>query len=453
MSLILEKISVDPLLIEPIAKIRPETTFQKSTSERIAVVGLGYVGLPLATRLSYKFEDVVGFDVNQERIEALMNGVDLTNEVEGDMLLKSNLRLSNSKTSICDATFYIVAVPTPITKSNQPDLTALRSACRLIAPSLNDGDVVVFESTVYPGVTEDICGQLLCDLSGLRLGIDFTIGYSPERINPGDATNTIENVTKVVAGQNKETQNRVADVYQKVVPAGIYLAPSIKVAEAAKVLENVQRDVNIALMNEMSLICDKIGIRSKDVIATSSTKWNFAKYEPGIVGGHCIGVDPYYLASLAEQVGVHPDVILAGRRVNDGMVAHIADQVLRMLIESGVSPAIARIGIFGITFKEDVPDLRNSKAICLIRKLREYGLDPIVHDPHCEPLLVQHEGIELTETSEMSNLDLMVIPCPHRVFRQDRRFLSRVRRNGGIIDVKGAFSTHPQAKTHSYWSL
>lgn len=453
MSLVLEELSADPLFLDPIVKFKPKAAAEKDTYERIAIVGLGYVGLPLATRLAYQFEDVVGFDICTDRIDALQQGVDRTNEIETGFLNGSGLKITSSKSAINNASFYIVTVPTPITENHQPDLGPLRSACRTIASYLNAGDVVVFESTVYPGVTEDICGQLLADLSGLRLGVDFSIGYSPERVNPGDTTNTIEKVTKVVAGQNEKTQRRIADVYKKVVPAGLFLAPSIKVAEAAKVLENVQRDVNIALMNEVSLICDKIGIKSKDVIDAASTKWNFARYEPGLVGGHCIGVDPYYLASLADQVGLHPEVILAGRRVNDGMVGHVADQIIRILIETGQSPSSARIGIFGIAFKEDVPDLRNSKAIGLIKRLWDYGLDPMVSDPHCDPLSAQREGIYLSNADDMNDLDLLVVTCPHRVYRQDTKFLRRVRKNGGIVDIKGAFATHANAKKHTYWSL
>ena len=308
---------------------------QRTDTEKISVIGLGYVGLPLAAHLAHHFHSVVGFDISSRRIAELQNGQDRTGEVEASFLEASRLKVSSSTADLVDSSIFIVTVPTPITTSHQPDLSPLRAACRTIAPHLTRGCVVVFESTVYPGVTEDICGPLLAELSGLRLGVDFTLGYSPERINPGDKRNTLENVTKVVAAQDDATLNRLVSLYERVVTAGVHRCSSIKVAEGAKVLENTQRDVNIALMNEVSIICDRVGIRSKDVIETAATKWNFLKFEPGLVGGHCIGVDPYYLATLAEQEGVHSEVILAGRRINDAMVDHVADQVLRLAIQTG----------------------------------------------------------------------------------------------------------------------
>lgn len=429
------------------------TKLGKSNAEKIAVLGLGYVGLPLANQLAKHFTDVVGFDISSGRVSELQDGHDQTGEVASDDLLFSSLRLSNATSDLAQATFYIVTVPTPITAAHQPDLEPLRAACRMLAPHIKKDDVIVFESTVYPGVTEDVCGPLLADLSGLRLGVDFKLGYSPERINPGDKVNTITNVTKVVSGQDTETLERVARVYERTITAGVHRAPSIKVAEAAKVLENTQRDVNIALMNEVSLICDKLNIRTQDVIDTAGTKWNFLKFQPGLVGGHCIGVDPYYLASLADQLGQHPEVILAGRRINDGMVDHVVQNAMRLMIQSGQTPQSARIGVFGVSFKEDVPDIRNSKSVAVVEGLRAYGLDPLVHDPHCDPKHAEMAGLQLTDLDQMVDLDLMIIACPHRVYRQQIGFLKRIRASGAIVDVKGAFAQHAIAKSRPYWSL
>lgn len=449
----MENLAVEFDVPQRAAKSVPLSDAKKSEIEKIAVIGLGYVGLPLATELAKKFQHVVGYDTSSSRIATLQAGEDQTGEVPSEILASSTLRLSIAPSDLKDATFYIVTVPTPITSAHQPDLSPLKTACRTIAPHLKCGDLVVFESTVYPGVTEDICGPLLSDLSGLRLGVEFSIGYSPERINPGDKVNTVTNVIKVVSAQNDTTLDRITAVYEKVIKAGVHRSKSIKVAEAAKVLENTQRDVNIALMNEVSLICDRLNIRTKDVIETAGTKWNFLKFKPGLVGGHCIGVDPYYLATLADQLGLHPDVILAGRRINDGMVDHVIRNAMRLMIETGQTIQTARIGVFGISFKEDVPDIRNSKAVSLIKALWDYGLNPMVHDPHCEPADASRDGIYLTDLSEMVDLDLMIIACPHRVYRQQIGFLKRIRSNGAIVDVQGAFSKHAVAKTRPYWSL
>lgn len=453
MSILLDDLSPDPKF-RSIQGTTPTLPARgKLRNERIAVIGLGYVGLPLATHLSQRYQTVVGFDISTKRVSELQEGIDSTGEVVSEDLVHSGLKLSTKPSDLKDASVFIVTVPTPITRAHEPDLAPIKAACRSIAPYLNKGCAVVFESTVYPGVTEDICGPLLADLSGLRVGTDFALGYSPERINPGDKTNTLQNVTKIVAAQDIETLERLSDIYRQVVTAGIYKCTSIKVAEGAKVLENTQRDVNIALMNEVSLICDKVGIRSKDVIDAAATKWNFLKFEPGLVGGHCIGVDPYYLASLADQLGIHSEVILAGRRINDGMVDHVVDQVLRIAIETGHAVGSARIGLFGVSFKEDVPDLRNSKAVGLVKRLEDFGLNPLIHDPHCSAEDARLEGLTLSTMEEMTCLDLMIVACPHRVYRQQTGFLKRLRPNGGLIDVKGAFANHAEAKKHAYWSL
>ena len=421
--------------------------------ETIAVLGLGYVGLPLAVRLAESFTDVTGFDISEQRVSEIAQGHDATREITADELRTCGLIASTEQAALAEASFYIVTVPTPINAARQPDLSPLQSACEMLGPYLSQGDVVVFESTVYPGVTEDFCGPILERVSGLKAGRDFGLGYSPERINPGDKVNTIENVTKVISGDSEQTLDRVRAVYERVGSAGLHEAPSIKVAEASKVLENTQRDINIALMNEMSLICDKVGIATGDVIDAASTKWNFLPFTPGLVGGHCIGVDPYYLATLAEKLGHHPQVILAGRRTNDGMVAHVADAALRLMIERGDSVRNMRVGVCGITFKEDVPDIRNSKTLELVTHLRQYGLDPVVHDPHCDRDEARGLGFELSRDEDFTDLDLMILATPHRKYVSDPRFLNRIRSGGILMDVKGIYRNAGQARALTYWSL
>ena len=426
---------------------------EKATFEKIAVIGLGYVGLPLAVCLAEKFQTVAGFDISDQRIREIRQGYDNTKEIGAKALRKCGLTVSDQLEDLRDSSFYIVTVPTPINDAREPDLEPLRYACRMLGKTLKKGDVVVFESTVYPGVTEDICTPILQKVSGLKVGEDFGVGYSPERINPGDKINTVENVIKVVSGDTPETLERVKAVYGLAIGAGLHCAPNIKVAEAAKVLENTQRDINIALMNEMSLICNKIGISTNEVIDAAATKWNFMPFTPGLVGGHCIGVDPYYLASLAEKIGHHPQVILAGRRTNDGMVRHIADATLRMMIEKGGSVRDMRVGVCGVTFKENVPDIRNSKALELINYLRGYGVQPVVHDPHCVPETARQFGVELCDDDGFSDLDVLVVATPHRVYVNDPRFLDKLRDDGILVDVRGAFRNSRKARALSYWSL
>ncbi len=425
----------------------------KARFENIAVIGLGYVGLPLAVRLSEKFARVAGFDISAQRIAEINKGFDATHEISQMELRGSSLQASDNLSEAADASFYIVTVPTPINDARQPDLTPLSSACEMIGPYLKKGDVVVFESTVYPGVTEDFCAPILERTSGLKASEDFGLGYSPERINPGDKVNTIENVVKVISGDTPETLERVRAVYDMVIDAGLHAAPNIKVAEAAKVLENTQRDINIALMNEMSLICDKIDISTNEVIEAAATKWNFLPFTPGLVGGHCIGVDPYYLATLSEKIGHHPQVILAGRRTNDGMVRHVANAALRLMIERGSSVRDMRVGVCGITFKEDVPDIRNSKSLELVKLLREYSIEPLVHDPHCDRKEAKSLGFELCHTAELTNLDLMILATPHAKYTSDPRFLNRIRNNGILMDVRGAYRNSEKSKALTYWSL
>ncbi len=431
---------------------RIDLPFDKLKTEKIAVVGLGYVGLPLATHLAKKFRYVVGMDINSDRVKALRNGVDRTQEVSSDTLRQSGLRVTDSAAELAGATFFIVTVPTPITKAHQPDLSPLTTACETIAPLIKKDDVVVFESTVYPGVTEKVCGPILSKLSGLQAGKDFFLGYSPERINPGDKVNTVENITKIVSADCPASLDRIEAVYGAIINAGLYRSPSIMVAEGAKVLENTQRDVNIALMNELSLICDRVGISTQDVIDAAATKWNFVPFTPGLVGGHCIGVDPYYLAALAEEVGLHPQVILAGRRINDGMVSHVTEAVLRHLIDGKSAPKQARIGVFGITFKENVPDIRNSKAVELVHQLQAFGLDPMVHDPHCSIRAATQQNITLCPPEKVDDLDVLILACPHAAYVEDADFLDRLRPKGALIDLRGALRDRDLGK-RKYWTL
>ncbi len=356
-----------------------------------AVVGLGYVGLPVALALAKQFTPVIGFDISSRRIDELRNGRDVTGEVSEAELRASRLILSSDPDALDQASFFIVTVPTPIDSARHPDLSPLESACALIGPRLRPGSVVVFESTVYPGLTRDICGPLLAKSSGLRQGIDFKLGYSPERINPGDREHRLETITKIVSGEDDDTLERVAAVYGRIVRAGIHRAPSIEVAEAAKVIENTQRDLNIALMNELAIIFDRLEIPTRDVLAAAGTKWNFLGFTPGLVGGHCIGVDPYYLTARAEAVGYYPEVILAGRRINDGMGGYIARRLVKLLIAAERPVKGAKVGILGITFKENVPDLRNSRVPDIIVELREFGIEPMISDPHADAEMVRHE--------------------------------------------------------------
>lgn len=439
--------------VEPAIHLVADNAPAKVALEKIAVVGLGYVGLPLAVQLAGEFEQVTGFDISARRVDQINGGFDASNEVDDVTLLKCGLRASTDLASIADASFYIVTVPTPINESNQPDLSPLTSACEIVGKILKKGDVVVFESTVYPGATEDVCATLLEKVSGLTLGTDFGLGYSPERINPGDKVNTLKSVVKVISGDSEATLQRVKAVYETVIDAGLHEATSIKVAEASKVLENTQRDINIALMNEMSMICDKVGINTHDVIEAASTKWNFIPMFPGLVGGHCIGVDPYYLANLAEKLGHVPQLIMAGRRTNEAMVRHTADAALRLLIKQGGSITDKRVAICGITFKEDVPDMRNSKALELIEVLRGYGIEPLIHDTHCGSDNAKAQGITLCNIEQLAGLDMMILTTAHREYMREPGFLNRIRAGGILMDVKGVHRKSEKADTLTYWSL
>lgn len=423
--------------------------------EKIVVVGLGYVGLPVAVALSKKFDDVVGLDISSRRVESLQSGHDWTGEIPDDELASSSLTITENPDALADASFILVTVPTPIDDERRPDLGPIRSSCQLIAPRLRKGTVIVFESTVYPGVTDDICAPLLEQGSGLVRGQDFFLGYSPERINPGDKIHRLETITKIVSAEDGASLERVKAVYGSIIEAGLHVAPSIKVAEAAKVIENTQRDLNIALMNEIALIFDRMDIRTKDVLEAARTKWNFLPFEPGLVGGHCIGVDPYYLTSAAEKLGYRPEVILAGRRINDEMGAYIARKAVKLLILNGIDVKLARVGILGLTFKKDVPDLRNSKVPDIVAELAEYGIMPLIHDPYANGDEAMHEyGLQLCNMDELKTLDALILAVDHKEYTDNMgTIISMCGEQAVFIDVKSAVEAASLPATMTYWSL
>jgi UDP-N-acetyl-D-galactosamine dehydrogenase len=404
----------------------------------VSIIGLGYVGLPVAVAFGKKGR-AIGFDVNSERIAELKSGLDRTGEVTSEELVGTDILFTDKIDDLRLADFHIVAVPTPVDEAHQPDLTLLLKASDTVGKALKKGDIVVYESTVYPGVTEDECVPVLERASGLKCGTDFTVGYSPERINPGDREHSFTKIRKVVSGQDPKTLETVAQVYGSVVTAGVHMAPTIKVAEAAKVIENTQRDLNIALMNELALIFEKLGIDTGDVLAAAGTKWNFLPFRPGLVGGHCIGVDPYYLTHKAEKIGYIPQVILAGRRINDGMGQFIAQRTIREMIHSGVNIFGSTVTVLGLTFKEDCPDIRNSKVIDIIKELEDYGIIIQVHDPLADPKEVKHEyGIDLMPISELKPASAVILAVSHRQFRElpVDSYLKLL--NGKVlVDVKG----------------
>ena len=423
---------------------------------RIAVIGLGYVGLPLALTFARKYRETVGFDISATKVEQLREGIDPTAEGLEAELQRTSLTMTSNREDLHGCNFFIVGVPTPVDENHNPDLRPLVSACEIVGPALRKGAIVVFESTVYPGVTEDICGPLLARHSGLRQGVDFKLGYSPERINPGDKEHTLETILKVVSGEDAATLETVAEVYGSIIKAGIYRATSIKVAEAAKVIENTQRDLNIALMNELSIIFDRMGISTREVLDAASTKWNFLRFSPGLVGGHCIGVDPYYLTTKAEQLGYHPQVILAGRRINDGMGVYVAQRMVKLMVNAGIQMKGARVGILGLTFKENVTDLRNSRVPDIISELRQFGITPLVHDPMVDPHHAQEEyNLQLTGWEELKNLDGILYAVPHREFtkRSPAEIIARMRPDGVLVDVKSVLNRDVIPAGITYWSL
>lgn len=406
----------------------------------VAVVGLGYVGLPLAVALSRKFA-VIGFDVNSARVAALRGGHDATREVDDDELARCTAVFTDDPESLRQAGVIIVAVPTPVDDHRRPDLTPVEGASRTVGRHMARGCVVCYESTVYPGVTEEVCLPILERESGLRHGEGFSLGYSPERINPGDKVHRLETIRKIVSGSDEATADLLAQVYGSVVTAGIHRASSIKVAEAAKVIENTQRDINIALMNELAIIFNKLHIDTLEVLEAAGSKWNFLPFRPGLVGGHCIGVDPYYLTYKAEEIGCHPEVILSGRRINDGMGKFVAETCVKRLIESDRRVKGARVGILGFTFKENVPDIRNTRVVDIIAELKEYGVTPLVHDPEADPDDALREyGQELLPLEALTGLDALILAVAHEGFRNlDAAAIASMFGAGrvSLMDIKG----------------
>ncbi len=423
--------------------------------ETIAVLGLGYVGLPVALAFARAGYSVVGYDINDDRIKALKNGYDWTSETDARALLDSTLQLTSNPTEIAAASCFLITVPTPIDSQRRPDLAAVIAASETVGRAIRQGAVVVLESTVYPGVTEDVCGPAIARTSGLVQGVDFKMGYSPERINPGDLEHSIEKVIKVVSGDDLPTLDRVAAIYSSITPAGVYRAPSIRVAEAAKVIENTQRDLNIALMNELAIIFHRLGLRTREVLETAGTKWNFLRFTPGLVGGHCIGVDPYYLTARAEAAGYHPEVILAGRRINDGMGRYVAQQLIRLLSTLAKPLSTARVGVLGLTFKENVPDLRNSRVPDMVHELRQFGVSPIVHDALASADEARHEyDICLADLEDVRELDALILAVPHAAYSRDSQSLAaRIAPGGVLMDVKSVVDPRCLAPSIRYWSL
>lgn len=424
----------------------------KNKKAKLALVGLGYVGLPIALEFAKKYV-VVGFDINENKLTKLRRGVDPTNEYGPESFENRDIEFTSSVDKLREASFFIIAVPTPIDKHNQPDLSPLVSASRIVGQALKKGDYVVYESTVYPGCTEEDCVPVLETVSGLKAGVDFKVGYSPERINPGDKVHTLTNTVKIVSGCDPIALENIAAVYESIITPGVHRAPSIKVAEAAKIIENTQRDVNIALMNELSIIFSRIGINTFDVLEAAGTKWNFQRFAPGLVGGHCIGVDPYYLVHKAKELKYHPQIINAGRYINDTMGGYIGKKVVKQIIAEGKSVLGAKVLVMGITFKENVSDIRNSKVVDIIRELEDYGCVVDVVDPYASVEDVRKEyGINLLEKPS-DGYDAVVVAVSHREYRDldEKFFLSLVNDKAVFVDVKGIYRN--KICKMVYWSL
>ena len=427
--------------------------------EKIALVGLGYVGMPIAVAFSKKVK-VIGFDLNKAKIEKYQSGIDPTCEVGDEAIKSCSVEFTSDESKLREAKFFIVAVPTPVNPDHTPDLSPIEGASTILGRNLPKGSIVVFESTVYPGVTEEVAVPILEKESGLICGVDFKIGYSPERINPGDKIHRLETITKIVSGMDEETLEEVAKVYELVVDAGVHRAESIKVAEAAQVIENRQRDINIAFMNELSIIFNKMGIDTKSVLKAAGTKWNFLKFEPGLVGGHCIGVDPYYLTYKAEQLGYHSQIILSGRRINDDMGKYVAESLVKNLIKANIPVKNAKVAILGFTFKENCPDTRNSKVIDIVKELREYGIEPMVTDPVAESAETEREyGIRLSGLSDVRNMDAVVLAVAHEAYRalmmeQITQMYAPEHKVKVLSDIKGLFDrTAYEQAGYLYWRL
>ena len=427
--------------------------------EKLSLVGLGYVGMPIAVAFARKIK-VIGYDLNAEKIKLYQSGIDPTNEVGDDVIRQTEVEFTADETKLREAKFHIVAVPTPVNDDHTPDLTPVEGASRILGRNLTKGSVVVFESTVYPGVTEEVCVPILEKESGLVCGKDFKIGYSPERINPGDKVHRLETITKIVSGMDEETLDTVAKVYELVVEAGVYRAESIQVAEAAKVIENSQRDINIAFMNELSIIFNKMGIDTQSVLKAAGTKWNFLKFYPGLVGGHCIGVDPYYLTYRAEQMGYHSQIILSGRRINDDMGKYVAENIVKNLIRADIAVKHAKVAILGFTFKENCPDTRNTKVIDIVKELREYGSEPVLVDQTADRAEAKRlYGVELQDMSAVKDVDALVIAVCHKEFEgldqaAIESFFNPTNGKKVLVDVKGILNRKEWTRDDClYWRL
>jgi len=428
--------------------------------EKISLIGLGYVGMPIAVAFAKKAE-VIGFDLNKEKIKLYRSGFDPTNEVGDKVIADTLVDFTDDESRLKEAKFHIVAVPTPVNTDHTPDLTPVKEASRILGRNLVKGSIVVFESTVYPGVTEEICAPILEKESGLVCGRDFKIGYSPERINPGDKVHRLETITKIVSGMDEETLKDIADTYELVVEAGVYRAENIQVAEAAKVIENSQRDINIAFMNELSIIFNRMGIDTKAVLAAAGTKWNFLNFTPGLVGGHCIGVDPYYLTYKAEQLGYHSQVILSGRRINDDMGRYVAENLVKNLIKADIPVKQAKVAILGFTFKENCPDTRNTKVIDIVNELKEYGISPIIADPVADAEEAKMlYGVKFIKLENIQAMDAVLIAVSHKKFLEltfdeiDNMFKNVANDKKILIDVKGIFPKREVlSKKYFYWRL
>lgn len=432
----------------------------KSHKTSISVVGLGYVGLPIAIAFSEQDIDVIGFDINKERVEIYKSGYDLTKEVGDKRLKKSTIKFTDDINLLKDAKFHIVAVPTPINQDKTPDLNPVISAAKMIGEHITKGSIVVFESTVYPGVTEDICIPLLEEQSGLKCGDDFKVGYSPERINPGDKKNTLETIVKIVSGTDADAVDLIAKIYEIVIKAGVYRAPDIKVAEAAKVVENSQRDINIAFMNELAMVFDLMNINTAEVVQAMNTKWNALKFTPGLVGGHCIGVDPYYFVYEAEKLGYHSQIITSGRKINDGMAKFIVNSTINNMIRGNQRVLTSKIGIFGLTFKENCPDTRNSKVFDIIDEFKSLGILPLIHDPYVDKdQLKKEKGINLSDFYDIKNLDVLIIAVSHNFYTA---FSSEIWKEKlkpfdestpVLVDIKSITGNLKDSRDLIYWSL
>jgi UDP-N-acetyl-D-glucosamine/UDP-N-acetyl-D-galactosamine dehydrogenase len=432
----------------------------KNKKEKISVIGLGYVGLPIAVSFAKK-ADVIGFDISTEKVELYKKGIDPTKEVGDDVIRETTVEFTAVENKLKEAKFHIVAVPTPVNADHTPDLKPVESASRIVGRNLTKGSIVVFESTVYPGVTEEICIPILEKESGMKCGQDFKVGYSPERINPGDKEHRLETIVKVVSGMDEESLDIIAKVYELVVDVGVHRADSIKVAEAAKVIENSQRDINIAFMNELSIIFNKMGIDTKAVLKAAGTKWNFLKFYPGLVGGHCIGVDPYYLTYKAEQIGYHSQIILSGRRINDDMGKYVVESLIKNLIKADIPVKDAKVAILGFTFKENCPDARNTRVIDIVNELNEYGINPMIADPEADAEEAKHEyGIVFDSVEDIKEVDAVVIAVGHAQFlkftREDfnKMFKERTNENKVLLDIKGILDRKEyETAGYKYWRL